>query len=143
MKCHRRLTTTTTMMMTMLITDDSTQTRLGVAGVGKNRASDGRDGSCQENLIATMSYHGNRNKRQTTFLWWISKSVQRIARSVNSNKMMPIQPTERTANSQIVGACLRRSKGWMELVGALCENPGFYPNSTNNHQIPTASCSLC
>ena len=31
----------------------------------------------------------------------------------------------------------------MELVGALCENPGFYPNSTNNHQIPTTSCSLC
>ena len=54
-------------MMTMLITDDSTQTRLGVAGVGKNRASDCRDGSCQGDLIATiatMSYHGNRNNGQ-------------------------------------------------------------------------------
>ena len=41
---------------------------------------------CQGDLIAkiaTMSYHG-----QTTFLWWISKSVQRIARSVSSNKMI-------------------------------------------------------
>ena len=45
--------------------------------------------------------------------------------------------------SQIVGACLRRSVGWMELVGALCQKHGFYPNSTNNHQIPTTSCSLC
>ena len=44
------------MMMTMLITDDSTQTRLGVAGVGKNRAGDCRDGSCQGDLIVTMSY---------------------------------------------------------------------------------------
>ena len=31
----------------------------------------------------------------------------------------------------------------MELVGALCQKHGFYPNSTNNHQIPTTSCSLC
>ena len=52
------------MMMTMLITDDSTQTRLGVAGVGKNRASDSRDGSCQENLIATMSSHCDHNYGQ-------------------------------------------------------------------------------
>ena len=48
----------------MLITDDSTQTRLGVAGVGKNRTSDCRDGSCQENLIATMSYHCDHNYGQ-------------------------------------------------------------------------------
>ena len=73
-------------MMAMLITDESTQTMLGVAGVGKNRASDSRDGSCQDDLIVTMSYHGNRNNGQTTFLWRISKSVQRIARSSNSNK---------------------------------------------------------
>ena len=44
------------MMMTMLITDESTQTRLGVAGVGKNRASDCRDGSCQGDLIVLLLF---------------------------------------------------------------------------------------